>query len=239
MSNFALMILYDILNRQPDTLAHRTYLPAPDMIAAMRAAGLPLYALETYRPVATSTSSPSAPPTNSSTPTASSCWTWLASPSAAPTGTPRIRSIIGGGHGTFNPEPVADFFDAFVIGEAEARDCSNWSTLCAGPRTMPRARDQLRALVHVPASTFRSLYTPTYASTAAPSPAWPRTIPPHPPRSRSDSCPRCPRRPSRQLVPNIETVHNRAIIEIHRGCTRGCRFCQAGVDHAPDPRAPS
>jgi radical SAM family uncharacterized protein len=225
MSNFALAILYDILNRQPDVLAERTYLPAPDMIAAMQDAELPLYALESYRPVgsfdilAISTGYEQLY-TNS---------LLLMELAGLP-----IRSrdrdrphplVIGGGHGTFNPEPVADFFDLFVIGEAE--DVILELTDIVRATQDASREDQLRALLNVPGLYIPRFYRPVYAPGGELERIAP-TIPEAPEQIQKRLMPVLPATPVRQLVPNIETVHNRAIVEIHRGCTRGCRFCQAG-----------
>lgn len=230
MSNFALMILYDVLNRQPDTLAHRTYLPAPDMIAAMREAELPLYALESYQPVS-----------NFDILAISTAYEQLYTNSLELmdlAGIP-LRSanrdataplVIGGGHGTFNPEPIADFFDVFVIGEAEDVILELTGTF---RRIRHTSRDeQLLALAQLPGLYVPQLYTPVYAvgggvsGLIAAGPAVPTTV-------EKRLMPALPTTPVAQLVPNINTVHNRAIIEIHRGCTRGCRFCQAGAITRP------
>jgi radical SAM family uncharacterized protein len=225
MSNFALMILYEILNREPDTLAHRAYLPAPDMIQEMRAAHLPLYALEDYHPVA--------------------AFDILAISTAYEqlftnalelmdlSGIPvrreqRNRShplVIGGGHGTFNPEPISDFFDLFVIGEAEDLILDLVDT-ARQVRDLPRL-DQLRAFAGIPGLYVPQFYRPVYASTGEQL-SVDATEPGVPGEVLKRLMPTLPPTPVRQIVPNIEIVFNRAVVEIHRGCTRGCRFCQAG-----------
>lgn len=230
MSNFALMIFYDILNHHPETLAHRTYLPAPDMIAAMRETGLPLYALEDYRPVrsfdilAISTAYEQL---------YTNCLELMDLAGLPIRSVDRTSSeplIIGGGHGTFNPEPIAPFFDAFVIGEAEELIVTLSDTV-RHTRTLSREA-QLRALAKLPGVYVPRFYQPTYRSSGEI--ALIDTLHPDVPnRVTKRITPKLPPTPIKQLVPNIDTVHNRAIIEIHRGCTRGCRFCQAGAITRP------
>jgi len=230
MSNFALMILYDVLNRQPDLLAHRTYLPAPDMIAAMREAGLPLYALESYQPVSTFDILAISTAYEQLYTNSLELMDLAGIPLRSANRDVTAPLVIGGGHGTFNPEPIADFFDVFVIGEAEDVILELVGTF---QRTRQTSRDeQLRALAQIPGLYVPQFYTPAYAvgggvlDLTVADPSLPTTI-------KKRLMPTLPATPVAQLVPNISTVHNRAIIEIHRGCTRGCRFCQAGAITRP------
>ena len=152
---------------------------------------------------------------------------------------------MAGGHCAFNPEPLADFVDAFVLGDGEevvGRDQRGHGRLAGRRhRRSERDRDALPALlaglegVYVPA-----LYTPTYEDGRLVS-----TVP--------DRCPACrPRWPSgpsadladwpypaRPLVPLTEVVHDRLNVEVFRGCTRGCRFCQAGMITRPVRERPA
>jgi radical SAM family uncharacterized protein len=230
MSNYALTILYDVLNRQPGVLAHRTYLPAPDMIAAMREAALPLYALETYRPVAAFDVLGISTAYEQLYTNALELMDLAGLPIHSADRDSRHPLVVGGGHGTFNPEPIADFFDVFVIGEAE-------EVLVALIRVMRASRDAarpelLRALAHVPGLYVPRFYRPRYEAgghllTTEP------TDPDIPERVVKRIAPSLPPPPLKPLVPNTEVVHNRAVVEIHRGCTRGCRFCQAGTITRP------
>jgi radical SAM family uncharacterized protein len=236
MSNFALMVLYDILNAQPGMVAHRTYLPAPDMIAALRDAGLPLYALESFRPVAAFDVLAISTAYEQLYTNALELMDLAGLPVLSAERDRRHPLVIGGGHGTFNPEPIADFFDLFVIGEAEDVIVELAQTM---RETRARSRDdQLRALMQIPGLYVPRFYRPIYAPAGgngddgAPSPGLLTQIEPIEPGAPAAVLkrlmPTLPPTPIRQLVPNIDTVHNRAIIETHRGCTRGCRFCQAG-----------
>jgi radical SAM family uncharacterized protein len=225
MSNFALMVLYDILNRQPDVLAHRTYLPAPDMIHAMRTAGLPLYALEDYHPVAAFDVLAISTAYEQLFTNALELMDLSGIPVRRDQRDDTHPLVIGGGHGTFNPEPITDFFDVFVIGEAEDLILDLVDTV-RGVRELPRV-DQLRALAGIPGLYVPRFYRPVYASTGELA-SLETTEPGIPDEVLKRIMPTLPPTPIHQIVPNIEIVFNRAVVEIHRGCTRGCRFCQAG-----------
>jgi radical SAM family uncharacterized protein len=230
MSNYALTLLYDVLNQQPGVLAHRTYLPAPDMIAAMREAALPLYALETYRPVAAFDVLGISTAYEQLYTNTLEMMDLAGLPiHSADRGTGHPL-VVGGGHGTFNPEPIADFFDVFVIGEAEEVLIELTSVMRANSDLS--RHDQLRALAQVPGLYVPRFYRPRY-DTGGNLVATAPTEPGIPKRIVKRIAPSLPPSPLKPLVPNTEVVHNRAVVEIHRGCTRGCRFCQAGTITRP------
>jgi len=230
MSNFALTIFYDLLNAQSDVLAERAYLPAPDMMALMCEAGLPLYTLESYRPVAAFDILAISAAYEQLFTNALTLLDMAGLPIRSADRNASHPLIVGGGHGTFNPEPISDFFDVFVIGEAEEALpalVAAWHVT----RDLPR-EDRLRALLPIAGLYVPRFYRPHYTAAGALAALDP-TDPAAPPAVRKRILPTLPPTPVRQLVPNVDTTHNRAVVEIQRGCTRGCRFCQAGIITRP------
>ncbi|MBN2390816.1 MAG: TIGR03960 family B12-binding radical SAM protein [Anaerolineae bacterium] len=232
MSNFALAIFYDLLNAQPDILAERTYLPAPDMIAQMRGVGMPLYALESYRPVAAFDILAISAAYEQLYTNVLELLDLSGIPLRAADRDATHPLIVGGGHGTFNPEPVTDFFDVLVIGEAEEVLLDLVQTWRLH-RRLPREA-QLYALLDVP-----GLYIPCFYQSTGESGAVVPTDAAAPAHILKRLLPTLPPTPIRQLVPNVEVTHNRAVVEIQRGCTRGCRFCQAGSITRPVRERPA
>ena len=229
MSNLGLMILYDILNREEGVLAERVYAPWIDMEQAMRRAGIPLYSLESRRPLADfDIIGFSLQYELNYTNVLNMLHLAGLSPLAAERGE-TDPLIIGGGSCAYNAEPLADFFDLFVIGEGE-------EVLLELVRAYREFRgtkeDLLREAAKIEGIYVPSLYDVCYhddGTVAAVEPLVPEARA----RIRKRVVGTLPSAPTKLIVPYVEVIHDRAMIEIQRGCTQGCRFCQAGFIYRP------
>jgi radical SAM family uncharacterized protein len=232
MSNLGLAILYELINQREDTLAERAYAPWTDMEAAMRSARLPLYSLESKHPLAEFDILGISLPYETLYTNVLNLLDLAGIPLFSSERKEDHPLVIAGGHATYNPESMHAFIDAFVIGEGEEVIHEIIGVHQAWVKLGTPRHDLLFALsqiwgVYVP-SLYRVHYHPdgTFAHIEkqvedAPLPVVKRIVaklpPPH----------------TRFLVPYVDTVHNRAPIEIMRGCTRGCRFCHAGMVTRP------
>jgi radical SAM family uncharacterized protein len=230
MSNLGMMILYDVLNALPDVLTERAFLPWVDMIAAMREADIPLYSLENKRPLTDFDIIGISLPYEQVYTNLLEMLDLASIPIRARARDERQPLIIAGGHATFNPEPVTPFVDAFVIGDGE-ETIVDVVQVYARTRTQPREQ-QLRALANV-----SGVYVPRFYDVDYQQGGTVAAIEANVPEARMPVFKRVvssmPPAPTRLIVPTVDVSHNRAAIEINRGCTRGCRFCQAGMAVRP------
>jgi radical SAM family uncharacterized protein len=235
LPNQGLQILYEILNERPDAVAERSYAPWVDMEAEMRARGVPLFSVETHRParafdVLAFNLSAELVYTN-----VLNCIDLAGVPVRAAARSDDDPMVIAGGHCTFNPEPLADFVDAFVIGDGEEVVGEVNEVLAGGGTRLSR----LRALASVPGVYVPSMYDVVYdgPSIVAVAPRF-ADVPARVEKRTIADLGAWPY-PRQQLVPLTEVVHDRLNVEVFRGCTRGCRFCQAGMITRPVRERPA
>ncbi|MDH7490275.1 MAG: TIGR03960 family B12-binding radical SAM protein [Anaerolineae bacterium] len=238
MSNLGLMILYDILNRQPDILCERVYAPWLDMEEGLRRAGLPLYSLETRHALTDFDIVGISLPYELNYTNALTILSLGGMSPLAAERRPEDPLVIAGGSGAYNPEPMAAFFDLFVIGEGEeallelVRLYAEWKRGGGAASGRPPKADFLRQAARIGGIYVPALYAAEYHADGRLA----RTVPiapDVPARVVKRVVPALPPPPTRLIVPYIETVHDRAMLEIQRGCTQGCRFCQASTIYRP------
>lgn len=236
MSHLGLKILYHILNSRPDTAAERVFAPWPDMEEQMRRTGVPLYTLEGLHPVGEADLLGFTLQYELSYSNILNMLDLAGVPLLAAERGVDDPLVVGGGPGAFNAEPLADFFDFFVLGEAEeavleVTDCvAAWRA-----QGRPGGRTEvLRRLAGI-----GGVYVPAFYDVAYNDDGTVAAVRPNRPEAPAvvtkrvvqdlDAAPF----PTRPVVPYLDIVHDRIMLEIFRGCTRGCRFCQAGVMYRP------
>ena len=238
VSNVGLKILYDQVNQREDALAERAYAPWLDMEALMREQGIPLYALESKRPLACFDLIGFTLPYETLYTNALNILDLAGIPIRSAERDESHPIVIAGGHSATNPEPMHAFIDAFIIGEGEEviheviDVIKKWKVESKNPLSTFHREGVLRDLAKLSGVYVPRFYQTTYledGTVAATEPI----IPEAPRVVNKRIVAKLPPPPTKFIVPNIDVVHNRVSVEIMRGCTRGCRFCQAGMITRP------
>lgn len=233
MSHIGSKILYGLVNEKSPHLMERTYAPWPDMEELMRGEGLPLYSLESFRPLTDFDVVGFSLQYELSISNVLNMLNLAGIPAWT---RERVQNdqplIIAGGPVCFNPEPFADFFDAFIIGDGEE---AILELLDLVDQTRGRSREErLASLASLEGIYVPSLYRVTYREDGTLDnmktlhPAVPEQV-----RKRVVQDMDRAYFPEKPLVPNLEIIHDRAVLEVMRGCQRGCRFCHAGMVYRP------
>ena len=234
MSHLGIQILYDMFNRREDTWCERVYSPWPDLHKVLKEKQIPLFALESQDPVKKFDFL-------GITIQYEMCYTNILQildlsgiPLSAEDRTMDDPFVIGGGPCTYNPEPLAEFFDLFYIGEGETQYFALLDLYKEWKNSGKSRQDFLKAAARIPGIYVPSLYEVTYAENG--------TI-----AEMKPICPEAPEKvkkqivmdvtntfyPEKPVVPYMKATQDRVVLEIQRGCIRGCRFCQAGMLYRP------
>ena len=234
MSHLGIQILYDMFNQREDTYCERVYSPWVDLDAILREKKIPLFALESQDPVKEFDFL-------GITLQYEMCYTNVLQildlsgiPLFSKDRTENDPIVIGGGPCAYNPEPIADFFDCFYIGEGETVYDRVLDEYKENKRAGGSRRDYLERIARI-----EGIYVPSFYDVEYNPDHTIRSFVPNNPNAQevirkqaemnlSDTY-----YPEKPLVPYIKPVQDRVVLEIQRGCIRGCRFCQAGMIYRP------
>ena len=235
MSHLGIQILYDMFNKREDTWCERVYSPWPDLHEIMKEKQIPLFGLESQEPIKNFDFL-------AMTLQYEMCYTNILQildlsqiPLRSKDRTEKDPLVIGGGPCSYNPEPIADFFDIFYIGEGETRYDDLFDLYKQMKKDGRSRQEMLHEIAKIPGMYVPSLYTVSYKEDGTIDtfvPIYddvPKTIKKEIEMDLSTSV-----YPEKPVVPFIKATQDRIVLEIQRGCIRGCRFCQAGMIYRPN-----
>jgi radical SAM family uncharacterized protein/radical SAM-linked protein len=232
MSHLGLGLLYDILNRQEDIWAERAYAPAPDLEAELRRGGRPLASLESATPLRDFHLVGVSLQYELSYTNLLTILDLGGIPLLADERGPLAPVVVGGGPAALNPEPVAPFFDALVLGDGEEAVLEVAAVVRAWKAARGDRPELWQALAEVDGVYVPVLFDMTFDPEGRLREITPKGSGHRVRRRVLADLNRVPLSP-RPLVPFCQIVHDRLNVEISRGCTRGCRYCQAGILYRP------
>lgn len=232
MSNMGLGILYDLLNKVDDIACERTFAPWGDMEQEMRNEGIPLWSLETRARIRDFDVFGFTLQYEMTYTNVLNMLDLAGIPIWARERTGEHPIVIAGGSGAFNPEPLSPFIDAFFLGEGEDAVIELANRVREWKRAGTPRMERLRELLGMPGVYVPAFYEPRYDAQGHFAGLEP-TVPEAPVRITRRIVETLPPALVKPIVPFLQTIHDRASVEIQRGCTQGCRFCQAGMIYRP------
>ena len=232
MSNLALQILCDLINRQHGMLAERVFAPWIDMEAEMRQAGIPLLSLESGHPIKEFDIIGFSLNYELIYTNVLNMLDLAGIPVLACERGDSYPLVIAGGSCALSPEPLADFIDVFVIGEGEEVTLELINVFRKWKKGDGGKEELLIELAEIPGIYVPSMYEVGYHPDGTVAFVKP-TMSEGKSTVERRIVKELPPSPIRPVVPYIEVIHDRGVVEIQRGCSRGCRFCQAGMIYRP------
>lgn len=233
MSNLGMRILYGVFNECPDIWCERVFAPWRDMREQMRGRGIPLYGLESGDPISTFDIIAFSIGYEMAYTTVLDMIDLAGLPVKACDRDDSMPLICAGGTVCYNAEPMADFIDLFFIGEGEKLDLEVFRLYDECRRKGMRKTEFLKLAAGIQGVYVPSLYRVSYDGAGAVTAVTPEEGAPAVVKKRIVEDFDRSYFPARTIVPSTEIVHDRVVLELFRGCIRGCRFCQAGYVYRP------